>query len=151
MATKEEPFESTMRLRKSLFIYLATALFTLTLALMVVIFIILFGHLKNAEDQSLCHNAQIRAMAVMEWNRRAKDLARQITSRTSIRQALEKYNRGEESLAELKKFTIPRLKDAMNLSEDICGIMRLDTKNNRVAECGDCPRCAVAVEDLGVL
>jgi len=76
-------------------------------------------------------------MAVNEWIRHAMDIAVQVTSRTRIRQELEKYNKGKISLAQLKAFTEPKLSDAMNISKEIVGITRLDNSGKPVAHCGE--------------
>lgn len=83
------------------------------------------------------HDAALTAMAVNEWGRRVMDIAIQITSRTQIRQALEKYNNKEISLTQLKAFTEPKLSDAMNMSDEIIGITRLDRLGKIVAQCGE--------------
>jgi len=75
-------------------------------------------------------------MAITEWCRRAKDLAKQITSRTRIRQELEKYNKGIIDLEQLTSFTKPKLQDAINLSAEVVGIIRLDARNDLVTGCG---------------
>ncbi len=128
--------ESTESLRKNLFIYLAAALFTLMAVLSFTVYTVLFQQLKRAEEHTLFHAAEMRSIAVNEWARRAKDLARQITSRSRIREELEKYNNGLIGIDELRSFTSPKLQDAMNLSDEIIGIIRLDSGNNKVAECG---------------
>lgn len=83
------------------------------------------------------HDAALTAMAVNEWGRRVTDIAIQITSRTRIRQELEKYNNKKISLTQLKAFTEPKLSDAMNMSEEIIGITRLDSLGKIVAQCGE--------------
>lgn len=130
------PDRSTAQLRKRLFFYFAAALLVLVLGLTTAITITLFGSLKEAESHSLAHMAEMRSIAVSEWCRRVKDVARQITSRSRIRQELEKFNNGQTTLAELIDFTRPKLQDAMELSEEIAGIIRLDVQNRIVARCG---------------
>ena len=129
--------KSTKQLKKSLFIYLASAMFAVTVLFSFVIYFILFDELKHAENHKLYHSAEMEAIAVSQWTRRAKDLALQITSRTRIRQELEKYNRGEISLESLSVFTKPKLDDAMNLGREITGIARLDDDNRIVSLSGD--------------
>ena len=124
------------QLRKALFFYLAAALMVLVLSLAVTISFTLFGRLKDAEDNSIVYAAQTRAMTIDEWCRRAKDLALQITSRTRIRQELEKYNHGKVSYEVVKSFTEPKLQDAINLSKNITGILRLDANHRIIAACG---------------
>ncbi|MFW6236001.1 MAG: hypothetical protein ACOC24_04365, partial [Desulfovibrionales bacterium] len=120
---------------KTLF-YVAIAFLVLSFSLTTAILSILFDHLKEAEDRNIFHAAQARSMAVTEWNLRAKDLAAQITSRTRIREELERFNTREISLRELRDFTEPKLIGAMNLSDEIVGIVRLDWKGLVVARCG---------------
>ena len=129
--------ESTEKLRKKLFIYLSTALLALVLGLMTTITFALFDYLEKTQSHHLSHIAELRSIAISEWCRRAKDIARQITSRTRIRQELGKYNKGQISLQQLAQFTKPKLQDAMNLSNEIRGILRLDIKNQIVTQCGD--------------
>jgi hypothetical protein len=136
MEPKVNPQESSTRLRKALFIYLATALLVLMIFVSLTIFFTLFDHLKKAEDQGMIHAAKTRAMTLAEWYRRGKDLAWQITSRSRIRQELEKYNQGEIPLAEVTSFTEPKLQDAMDLSKDIIGILILDANHRTIAACG---------------
>ena len=56
---------------------------------------------------------------------RMSNIAGQITSRTQIRQELERHNRGEISTQALKDFTVPKLADAMRSNGDVLGIARL--------------------------
>lgn len=147
----EKSKESSTMLRKALFFYLAVALLLLVLSLALTIYITLFDHLKRAENKSVVHAAQTSAMAIDEWCRRAKDLARQINSRTRLRQELEKYNQGLITIEEVRAFTEPKLQDAMDLSKDIIGIRRLDSSSNIVAACGygsdlDLPNISDVVE-----
>ena len=129
--------ENTQQLKRTLFLYLASALLILLAAISLIMYLILFSRLKDAEDHQLYHAAEMQSIAVNQWSRRAKDLALQITSRTRIRQELEKYNRGEIPLSELTAFTKPKLDDAMNLAEEIIGIARLDAENKIVSLSGD--------------
>ena len=128
---------STRQLKYSLFIYLASALFVVTVLFSFVVYFILFDQLKEAEDHKLYHAAEMESIAVSQWARRAKDLALQVTSRTRIRQELEKYNRGEISLESLNDFTKPKLDDAMSVGREITGIARLDDDNIIVSLSGD--------------
>ena len=137
--------ESTNRLRRRLFFYLATALLVIVCASALVIFLTIFDHLKRAEDDNIAHIAETRSMAIAEWFRRASDLALQITSRTRIRQELKAYNQDRLSLAALRQFTEPKLLDAMNLSSEIVGIRRLDTGHRSVAACGEGARLPLDV------
>lgn len=137
MGPNDDSKLSSANLRKLLFFYLAGALLLLVIALALSISFVLIGYLKKAEDKNILHAAQTRAMTIAEWCRRSKDVAWQITSRSRIRQELEEYNQGRVSLEEVNTFTEPKLKDAMNMSKDIIGILRLDRSNHLVAACGN--------------
>jgi hypothetical protein len=127
---------TTEQIRKRLFVFLASVLLASVISVSLAVSITLFGSLKQAESRSLVRVAELRAMAIAEWCRRAKDVAVQITSRTRIRQELERYNNADISLQQLERFTKPKLQDAMHLSSEVTGILRLDAKNRIVTRCG---------------
>ena len=133
----DHSIQFTFKLRKTLFAYLATALLVLVVALSLALTLTLFGQMKRAEDIAVTHAVETRAMAIGEWCRLAEGLAAQITSRTRIRQELAKFNQAGISLEVLKRFTEPKLKDAMHLSDEIIGILRLDANHRVVAGCGN--------------
>jgi len=116
---------------------LAVILFIFSLFLVLTIANPIYERLKKSEHNSVYHDVELTAMAANEWSRRAMDIAIQITSRTRIRQELEQYNNQTVSLAHLKAFTEPKLSDAMNMSDEIIGITRLDRLGNAVAQCGE--------------
>lgn len=60
----------------------------------------------------------------------------QVTSRTGIREILQSYNRREIDLAQLMSETRPKLTDAMRLSPEITGIIRLDRQHAPVTQVG---------------
>ncbi|WFS63339.1 ATP-binding protein [Pseudodesulfovibrio thermohalotolerans] len=124
------------RLKKQLFLYASGALLVLTLGVGLSVVATLFSQLKQAEEAGLAHIAETRALAVGEWCRRAVDLSRQVTSRTRIREELAAYNAGRRSLKELADFTRPKLEDAMNLSEEVVGLTRLDRDGRFVTSVG---------------
>lgn len=124
-------------LRKTLFLYLAAILFIFSLFLILTIANPIYDRLKKSENNNVYHDVELIAMAVNEWGKRAMDITIQITSRTRIRQELEKYNNKKISLTQLKEFTEPKLSDAMNMSAEIIGITRLDNLGKAVAQCGE--------------
>jgi signal transduction histidine kinase len=124
------------RLKKRLFLYASGALLVLALGVGLSVVATLFGQLKQAEEAGLSHIAETRGLAVGEWYRRALDLARQVTSRTRIREELAAYNAGERSLEDLAEFTRPKLADAMNLSDEVVGLTRLDAAGRPVTSVG---------------
>lgn len=124
------------RLRTRLFLFFALGIFCFGLFLFLATYQTLIAHLQKAQTDAILHAVEMRAAAVGQWCRRAKDVARQVTSRSRMRQELEKYNRGEVGLASLRSFTTPKLEDAMDLSEEMVGIVRTDRQNRVVAACG---------------
>lgn len=119
-----------------MFNYLALGSLVLAIAIFIGTITPVYNRLKEAENKSIQHATQTTAMAINEWMRRVQDLAWQITSRTRVRQELEKYNDGKVTLQQLKSFTEPKLTDALNFSESVVGITRLDNQNRIVATCG---------------
>jgi diguanylate cyclase (GGDEF)-like protein/PAS domain S-box-containing protein len=59
---------------------------------------------------------------------RLHSIADQVTSRTQIRNELERFRRGEISQGRLVEFTVPRLRDAMDSITDVVGITRLSDR-----------------------
>jgi len=96
----------------------------------------MFRYMKNREADSLVDIAIMRSLGVSQWRKRAEDLAKQVTSRSRIRQELEKYNLGEIDLQQLASFTKPKLQDAVSLSTEIIDILRLDARGQVVTGCG---------------
>ncbi|PKK88323.1 MAG: hypothetical protein CVV64_19425 [Candidatus Wallbacteria bacterium HGW-Wallbacteria-1] len=128
--------ETAGRLRKQLFIYLSAALLTLMISLTAAIFLNLFENLRESRKKDLFHAAELRARAIDEWTRSKKEVAKQITTRSRIRQELEKYNNGAISAQKLREFTDPKLFDAMSQSDDVLGVIRFDASSEIVASCG---------------
>lgn len=113
------------RYRRRLLLYVATAMLVLATGVAAVTIIPLLERLARSEEAGLQHAAETRALAVGEWYRRAEDLARQIASRSQIREALEMHTAGRMSAASLAAFVQPRLQDAMGQSPDVAGVALL--------------------------
>jgi two-component sensor histidine kinase len=97
----------------------------------------LMHRLEEAARHDLHRTAQMTARAVGEFAHSAQDMARQITSRTRIRQALAAYETGSTSRESLRDFTEPKLSDALRLSMHAVGITRLDARDTVVAQVGE--------------
>jgi len=80
---------------------------------------------------------QFGALALGNKFNEYKRIARQITSRSHIRELLQRYNRGEISLTGLMAESEPKLIDAMRLSSEIKWITRLDQRHASIARIGD--------------
>jgi signal transduction histidine kinase len=124
------------RFRRWLFAYTVVVMLFLGVMISAATIWPLYGRLKEAQENHLVNTAKTRAVAVDQWLRRGEDLARQISSRTMIRQKLEAYNAGEASLNELRAYSRPKLTDAMHLSDEVVGITRLAGSGRPVVQCG---------------
>ena len=88
-------------------------------------------------EGELLHDRDMKQTMLSQYLLRVSDVAKQITSRSRIRQELARYEHGEITLSALDAFTAPKLKDAMALNQDIVGITRFDTENTVVASVGE--------------
>ncbi|MGR9085603.1 MAG: EAL domain-containing protein [Gammaproteobacteria bacterium] len=88
-------------------------------------------------EADLLMATRLRSAALESEINRLKDITEQITSRTQIRQELEKYNRGQIDLRSLTAFTLPKLADAMRLTPDVTGVSRLDSNGNPIIQVGE--------------
>jgi len=130
------PTDLPARLRRRLFWYFAAALLALAMGVGAATIVPLLGRLTRSEEAGLSHVAETRALAVGEWFRRAGGLARQITSRTQIRDLMEGVAQGRVTREHFAAFAGERLMDAMRLSPDMAGITRLGPNGEPLAACG---------------
>ncbi len=96
----------------------------------------LVKRLRQGMEDSLLHTAQTRTLAVDEYLARITDIARQISSRTVIRNRLAEYRRGEVDREALDAFTTPKLNDALLQSAEVAGILRLGPDDETVSSVG---------------
>jgi signal transduction histidine kinase len=122
--------------RRKIFTY--TVLYTLAALLLVAFISILplYNQLKMAEINNLATTARTRAVAIGEYVGRITSIARQITSRSAIRERLAAFARGNVSQEELEQFTRPKLEDALHGSEETLGITRLAANGQVVTRVG---------------
>ncbi|EFL52409.1 integral membrane sensor signal transduction histidine kinase [Solidesulfovibrio fructosivorans JJ]] len=125
------------RLGRRLFLYFAATLLALAVGVAMATIVPLLGRLTRSEQAGLAHVAETKALAIGEWYRRAEDLARQITSRTQIRDVLEDVYAGRVSREHFAAYAGPRLADAMKRSADVVGITRLSRDGEPVVSCGE--------------
>ncbi len=93
------------------------------------------AHLEDVTRMTI----RARADALHHQLSRYQDTARQFVSRTEIRRQLESFVRGEISLAELQRYTTPRLAEAMEQMSDVVGLVRLDMAGNEISRLGLVP------------
>lgn len=110
----------------------------------------LYQYLKKEEERTLVLALNAKTTAVEEYLSRAKDIASQIASRTSARRKLASYNEGLLGKEELAEATRENLLDAINFSDEVWGITRVDLSGKVVAQVGvEIPESMWPVPDLG--
>jgi signal transduction histidine kinase len=124
------------RFSRRLFLYFAVTLLALAVGVGMATIIPLLNRLTRSEEAGLAHVAETQALAVGEWFHRAEDLARQITSRSQIREALEDLNESRITREYFANFARPKLVDAMQRSGDVAGITRLSLSGELLVSCG---------------
>ncbi|WP_114649326.1 EAL domain-containing protein [Pseudothauera hydrothermalis] len=87
-------------------------------------------------ENSVGYDIRSRAEAAGQLLAHFRSVAMQVTSRTQLREALERYNRSALSLPELQRFSVPRLRDALAQSPEIVGMVRLDADGQAVVQLG---------------
>ncbi len=96
----------------------------------------LYSILRTQANESVTHALALRSQAVAGYLNHARAVAAQVTSRSVIRDRLIAYNEGRIGLDDLQSFTSDRLADALQLSEHVGGIQRLDAKGRPVVQVG---------------
>ncbi|NLW04086.1 MAG: sensor domain-containing diguanylate cyclase [Pseudomonadaceae bacterium] len=97
-----------------------------------------FSARSNLEQITLT-TVQGQASVLNNMLEKYQDLARQFTGRTEIRLRLERYTEGQISLEDLSAYSEPRLKDAMRLSSELLGLIRLGSKGEVLVKIGQTP------------
>jgi PAS domain S-box-containing protein len=114
--------------------------FVYTLAALLLISLVtitpLFRHLKSAERKDLLFVARTKALLIDASLARMGDTALQITSRSTARKLLEVYLRGNLSRQNLKNLSDPLLADAIHLSKNAVGVVRIDPQRRVVSTAG---------------
>ncbi|HKM15240.1 MAG TPA: diguanylate cyclase [Marinospirillum sp.] len=94
---------------------------------------------RNNLEQITLTGVRSQASVIDNLLDKYQDLAQQFTGRTEIRVRLERYHAGNMSLADVSAFSEPRLKEAMNLSDELLGLVRLGVKGEVLARIGQTP------------
>lgn len=124
------------RLRRNIVLYAILAMVMVGVVVAALAITPLALRLHDEAQASLRHELTLKMLAGGEVVSRAIGLAQQVTSRTVIRQKLESYNRGEVGLDELRNFTADKLADALSLSPDMLGVVRVAADGQVVASLG---------------
>ncbi|MGR9073919.1 MAG: PAS domain S-box protein [Gammaproteobacteria bacterium] len=102
---------------------------------LILTFLLYRSYTKHLEKDFLIA-IELQTAALSTELSRLKNIAAQVTSRTRVREELEKYNEGRIDLESLSAFSGPMLTDAMRLTPDIVGIGRLDAEGNFLFQAG---------------
>ena len=125
------------RLQKRIVTYSAIGIFVVGTAAALVAMVPLYHQLTKAVEAHLLFEARTRALAVEQYLLRTQDIAMQITSRTKAREELQSLLRGEVTREEFLAFTRPILTDALNKTDEVVGITRLDPAGEPIAAVGE--------------
>ncbi|SHI72830.1 hypothetical protein SAMN02745165_00688 [Malonomonas rubra DSM 5091] len=123
-------------LQQKLFYFSMLGVFVVSILVAAAAMFPLSKALFEQEYQSLKFSHQLQTAQVSQHFREIKSIAEQITSRSRIRQELEKYNAGKISLQAYQDFTRPKLEDALKTSPDVKTICRFDQTGTRVVSVG---------------
>ncbi|GAB6040489.1 hybrid sensor histidine kinase/response regulator [Endothiovibrio diazotrophicus] len=96
----------------------------------------LYLSMKSMEERTLLFAANTRAVAVQTYLAGLSDVSAQIASRTRAREILDAYNRGTLSVEAFHGELAPILGDALNNSEHVIGITRLDARGRKALSVG---------------
>jgi signal transduction histidine kinase len=123
----------------------STLTLLLTLGLIVVVAWFPYNHkIMAGIEQSMRHDAELRAALVDESIRSACELAWQISSRTDARETTAQFDRGMISLIEAGKVLQPQLRDAVEFSSSANGLLRLDRLGQVMVRIGSIPLDSLA-------
>ncbi|WP_051340107.1 HD-GYP domain-containing protein [Azospirillum halopraeferens] len=125
------------RLRRWILVYAVAAMVAISVAVAMAVVVPMQRHMVAAAERGLAHSLDLQALAIGEAQARLRDLASQVTSRTVIRDALIRYNRGAMSPEELRTFTADKLADALRLAPEMRGIVRRDRAGRVVVRVGE--------------
>jgi len=99
----------------------------------------LYPQLRAQTHERLAHGAHLQESAVGHFLEQRVRIARQITSRTAIREALADFHAGGRDRMALATFTRDKLADAVQPSEGILGVTRFDAAGQPVVAVGEAP------------
>lgn len=126
----------SQQLQKSILVYSTVMILLMGAIIAGVSIVPFYSALKRDQHRNLLFALKTRTFAIDEYLSRAKDIALQISSRTKVREQLEAYTRSETTREKLVHFSQPILIDALNQSQEVVGISRLDSSNQLVVQVG---------------
>ncbi len=131
-----KPMEGIGKLQGLLVLNSTLGIFLISLVVATISILPFYHELRKQEEKNLRFALHTRALAIKEFSSRAKDMAKQIASRSYARKTLLDYNQGKIT-KEVASQNIARvLVDALNQSQDVVGITRIAENNELVATVG---------------
>jgi len=124
------------KLRNKLVLFSLAYMLVASLLVSAVSILPLFNSLKKNTENSLLNLVEARAMAVEENLSGITEISQQIASRTTLRNSLDEYTRGEMDKEALTRSTTSSLADSLRQSEETVGITRLDRAGEIIAQIG---------------
>lgn len=124
------------RMQKSIIAYSALGICAIGLIVSFISISSFYQKLKDLAENNLVQTVDARGIAVDEYLSRLKDIAQLITSQTEAREKLEAYSNGEVKREELTRFTGITLNNAMQTSELVDGIVRIDANGESIVRVG---------------
>ena len=124
------------QLQRLLIFYSAVGIFTISVLVAVLSIFPLYQQLIKSEERNLQSALQTRKLAVEKFLLSVKDITAQIANRTQAKQLLEIYNQNPNDRKSAATNITIFLIDALNKTEDLAGITRLDQNNQFMAQVG---------------
>ena len=124
------------RMQKSIIAYSALGICAIGLIVSFISISEFYQELKSLEKRNLIQTVDTRSIAVDEYLSRLKDIAKLITSRTEAREQLEAYSNGQVTREKLTRFSGITLNNAMQTSELVDGIVRVDAEGEPIVRVG---------------
>lgn len=127
---------SVPQLKRKIFLY---TIFSVLLSNCLVAAIAIFplnSELHRRQNVWFQGELDSRVMAADRYLNRFLLITQQINSRTMIRDRLALYNQGVITLKDLRNYTEPKLRDALDKMPEIAGLVRFDSKCKPVVELG---------------
>ncbi len=132
----QEGIRELGHLRQSILLYAVAGAFVIAVVSALVAAVPLFEQLHAAAENNLFQSARSSAQSVGEMARGLRQVALQVTSRTRARELLELYNAGRLEPEEYRSQSSRILQDALGISEELAGIVRLDASGQAAVEVG---------------
>ncbi len=109
-----------------------------TIALLLVLFSVYLSRVQLEHEKERMHaQLQTIALVIEQFLSKTVDTSLQVTSRTRIRQELEKYNQGKITLDQVTRFSTAKLNDALRSSPIANGLVRYSLSGVVVATLGE--------------